>query len=132
MALTKMNRTTAAAAVLAALATFAGSPAGAQELERGLWTGAITPPGAPESIPVMFIVTDRDGALSILMSNPERGPMEFTDEALEGDELTFWWNTGVRVDCALTRQEDGSFTGPCADVDGVSGEGTITMTPPEG
>ena len=75
----------------------------------------------------MYQVNDADGALTIVMSNAQNGPMEFTDERLDGDELTFWWSIGIRIDCALRRQDDGSFRGTCSD---GQGEGPIWMTPP--
>jgi hypothetical protein len=123
----------ATATVVLVLLTLWSVPAQAQEaqdLPFGLWSGTMTPPGG-EPLPVMYQVREVAGALAITMSNPDLGPMEFTDEALAGDELTFWWNAGVRVDCTLRRQEDGSFDGSCADPRGTAGgEGAMTMTPP--
>jgi hypothetical protein len=113
-------------ASLIALAAVMAVPAHAQDIEHGLWSGAITPPGG-EPVPVMYQVNDADGDLTIVMSNPQNGPMEFTDEAIEGDELTFWWSIGVRIDCSLSRQDDGSFRGTCSDGQGA---GPIWMTPP--
>ena len=124
-----MKRTTTAV-LLFALATLLAAPAQAQDIRHGTWTGAMTPPGG-EPVPVTLLVGEVDGALTIVMSNPELGPMEFSDEALDGDELTFWWNPGVRVDCTLARQEDGSFEGVCADERGTNGgQGALSMTPP--
>jgi hypothetical protein len=80
----------------------------------------------------MFRVRAVDGTLTITMSNPDLGPMELNDEAFHGDALTFWWNAGVRVDCALHVQQNGSLEGVCADPRGSGGgEGTMTMVPPE-
>jgi hypothetical protein len=113
-------------ASLFALATLFAVPAHAQDIEHGLWSGAITPPGG-QAVPVMYQVNDVDGGLTIVMSNPENGPMEFADETVEGDQLTFWWDIGIRIDCTLMRQGDGSFRGTCSD---GHGEGPIWMTPP--
>ena len=57
--------------------------------------------------------------------------ISFYEVALDGDELTFWWEPGPRVDCTLLRKEDGSFEGTCTD-GGADGEGTLTMVPPSG
>jgi len=125
-----MKSLTAAAGLLALGAMFA-SPAHAQDLQPGLWSGEMTPPGG-DPLPVMFEVGERDGALRIVMMNEDLGPMDLTDEALAGDELTFWWNPGVRVDCTLMRQEDGSLEGICADERRpAGGQGRLTMVPPE-
>ena len=126
-----MPRTAAGAIVLALLWAV---PAGAQELEHGTWTGSLVPPGpSAEPVPVTFEVQEADGALSIVMRNEILGEAPFSDERLEGDQLTFWWEPGIRVDCALTRQGDGSFEGTCQDDRGTDGgQGTISMRPPEG
>ncbi|MGD8729423.1 MAG: hypothetical protein PVF90_06940 [Gemmatimonadota bacterium] len=125
-----MKSLTAAAGLLALGAIFA-PPAHGQDLTAGLWSGEMTPPGG-DPLPVMFEVGERDGALRIVMMNEDLGPMDLTEEALEGDELTFAWNPGVRVECTLMRQDDGSFDGICADERGANGgEGRLTMIPPE-
>lgn len=125
-----MKSLTAAAGLLALGAIFA-SPAHAQDMQPGLWTGEMVPPGG-DPLEVMFEVGERDGALRIVMMNSDLGPMDLTEEALEGDELSFAWNPGVRVECTLTRQDNGSFEGICADERGAAGgQGTLTMVPPE-
>jgi hypothetical protein len=125
-----MKSLTAAAGLLALGAMFA-SPAHAQDLQAGLWSGEMIPPGG-DPLPVHFEVGMRDGALRIVMMNEDLGPMDLTEETLEGDELTFAWNPGVRVECVLTRQEDGHFEGICADDRGAAGgQGRLTMVPPE-
>lgn len=125
-----MTRVTTTLGLLALCLAVPSSAIRAQDIEHGLWSGAMTPPGA-EPVPVMFQVGDFQGELRIVMSNPQLGPMELNDEVLEGDELTFWWNPGTRVECALHRQDDGSFEGVCADERGADGgEGAVRMTPP--
>jgi len=121
-----MKRTAPALGALILLALCIVSPAGAQELQPGTWTGVMSPPGG-EGIPVTFAVGMTDGALSIVMDNAQLGEMPFTDAQLAGDELTFWWEPGTRVDCTLVRQEDRSFEGTCS---AGNGDGTITMVPP--
>lgn len=111
-------------AVLLALSW--ASSAGAQELEPGTWTGTLSPPGG-EGVPVTFAVGLTDGALSIVMNNVQLGDMPFSDERLDGEELTFWWEPGTRVDCTLLRQGDRSFEGTCS---AGNGDGSITMVPP--
>lgn len=127
-----MQRLNVMLGVLAFAVTLLGTPVHAQEIEHGTWMGTMTPPGG-QAIPVMFEVGETDGALSIVMKHETLPDMAFADERLEGDELTFWWEPGTRVDCALTRQGDGSFEGMCADDRGADGgEGPIEMRPPTG
>ena len=115
------------AVLFMALVTYA-SPAAAQELELGTWTGLMSPPEG-EGVPVTYEVALTAGSLSIVMNNVQLGEMPFTDPRLDGDELTFWWEPGTRVDCALSRQASGSFEGTCS---AGNGEGAITMVPPTG
>jgi hypothetical protein len=120
------------AALVVALSALFHAPVLAQDIVHGTWTGAMTPPGG-QPVPVTLLVGEVAGALTIVMSNPELGTMDLSDEALDGDELTFWWNPGTRVDCTLSRQNDGSFEGPCADDRGSSGgQGALRMSPPAG
>jgi len=111
-------------AVLFALCV--ANPAGAQQLEQGTWTGTMSPPEG-EGVPVTYSVGVTDGALSIVMNNAQLGDMPFSDARLDGDELTFWWEPGTRVDCTLRRQSDRSFAGTCS---AGNGDGALTMVPP--
>lgn len=115
-------------AVAVAMLALAGQAQG-QELERGTWTGAMSPPGG-SAIPVTFEVAVTGNDLSIVMSNPQFGDIPFMDPRLSGGELTFWWEPGTRVECTLVRGEDRRFVGTCSDVQGATGEGSLTMTPP--
>jgi len=115
---------------LFALLTIWSAPAAAQQIPYGLWSGTMTPPGA-QPIPVSFRVEETEGALSIvMMSAMVEGDMPFQDVRMEGDELTFWWDPGVRVECTLRRIDSGGLEGPCSDgrEDGVAG--AISMVPP--
>ena len=127
-----MNKTASHLVVAAFLALGAAAPAAAQELPSGTWTGTLAPPGA-SGIPVTFDVGETGGALSIVMRSAQvEGDMPFQDVRLEGSELTFWWNPGVRVNCTLARTPTGGYEGPCAGVGGPEGAGRITMVPPDG
>lgn len=127
-----MTRSTYAAAALALLAVWAVVPAGAQELPRGTWTGTMTPPGGP-SIPVTYEIGESGGALSVTMRSAQvEGEIAFNDVQIDGSELTFWWEPGVRVDCTLVRTAAGGFEGGCSDGSGSGGEGRLTMVPPSG
>jgi len=97
-------------------------------MEQGTWTGLMSPPQG-EGVPVTYAVGVTDGTLSIAMNNVQLGDMPFSDVRLDGDDLTFWWepDPGTRVECALLRQDDRSFEGPCTAGDG---EGILTMVPP--
>jgi hypothetical protein len=124
-----MERTAAGLGMVALVVMWVATPVSAQELERGTWTGSISLPGG-SSLPVTYQVGETDGALSITMSNPQVGDVAFSDAGLDGDELTFWWEPGIRVDCTLLRKEDRSFEGICTDGSGAAGEGTLIMMPP--
>ena len=128
-----MKRTAAGLGIVALLAMWVATPVGAQELAPGTWTGTMSPPQNSPSVAVTYEVGETDGALSIVMSAPGLGQsMTFSDVKLNGDELTFWWEPGARVDCTLLRKEDGSFEGICTDGSGPDGEGTLRMLPPSG
>ena len=127
-----MKRTAAGLGIVSLFMMWVAIPVGAQELERGTWTGTMTPPPGGD-IAVMFEVGETDGALSIVMSAPlVEPPMVFRDVKLDGDELTFWWVPDIRLDCTLLRKEDGSFEGICTEGTGPDGEGTLKMLPPSG
>ena len=114
---------------VALIAMWVATPVGAQELQRGTWTGTLTPPGGA-GVPVTFEVGETAGVLSIVMNNPQLGDTAFNDERLDGRELTFWWEPGVRVNCALQRTAAGGFAGACTGEEGPGGAGRITMVPP--
>jgi opacity protein-like surface antigen len=127
-----MNKTATSFCIAALLALGAAAPAAAQELMSGTWTGTMAPPGAA-GVPVTFDVGEAGGALSIVMRSAQvEGEMPFKDVRIEGGELTFWWDPGVRVNCTLERTPNGSFEGPCAGESGPEGAGRITMVPPNG
>lgn len=126
-----MKKMAAVLGMVAVLGMWVATPAAAQELAVGTWTGTMTPPG-DQGVDVTYDVsmTD-DDELSIVMSVAMMGEsIEFFDIALDDDELTFWWSPGVRLDCSLARQDDGSFEGVCGD--GAGGDGILLMVPPEG
>jgi len=125
-----MKRTAAGLGVVALLALGSATPASAQALPQGTWTGTMSPPGG-EAIPVNFAVSESGGALAIAMSAVQvEGEMPFRDIRLDGQTMTFWWELGVRVDCSLTRTDVGGFAGTCTDGTGDRGAGTLTMVPP--
>jgi hypothetical protein len=106
------------------------APAGAQELPHGTWTGTMTPPGG-QPLSVAYEVGLVDGALVVAMRSVlVQEVIRFQDVRLEGDELTFWWEPGVRVDCTLRRTETGSYEGTCAEPGGPAGTARMTMVPP--
>lgn len=125
-----MNKIASTLGAAALLALAAAAPADAQELLSGTWTGTMAPPGA-SGIPVTFDVGETAGALSIVMRSAQvEGDMPFQDVRLDGSELTFWWDPGVRVNCTLERTAAGGFDGTCAGEAGPEGAGRITMVPP--
>ena len=121
-----MKRSHRGLGVVALVALCVAAPVRAQEMELGMWTGTMNPPGG-EGVPVTYRVDINDGALQIVMNNVQLGDMLFNEPRVSGGELTFWWEPGTRVDCVLMRKEDGSFEGTCS---AGNGDGAITMVPP--
>jgi hypothetical protein len=118
------------AAISLALLLGLAPPSAAQELVHGTWTGTMTPPGG-RPFEVTYQVGELGGALAVTMhSILVQEVIPFRDIRLAGDELTFWWEPGVRVDCTLRRTASGSFEGPCAAQGGAAG--ALTMIPPSG
>jgi len=114
---------------LAALPLLIGLPAQAQKLEPGKWTGTVTPPGEQTAMPVTFDVTLKGDTIGITVSAGEHGSFTFSDVKLADKALTFWFSPGPRVDCSLTRGDDGVFSGPCKDTQG--GVASMVMVPPK-
>jgi len=114
-----------------ALMAAATGPAAAQQLPYGGWTGTMTPPGG-QPINVMYEVGELDGVLTIVMrALMVQEVIPFRDIRVEADALVFWWEPGIRVDCRLARQTNGSYEGPCT-AGGAGGAGALTMVPPAG
>jgi hypothetical protein len=67
--------------------------------------------------------------IGITVNAGEHGSFTFSDVKLTDKGLTFWFMPGPRVECALTRLEDGAFAGPCRDPEG--GIATMVMIPPK-
>ena len=112
------------------LATAGAAPARAQELAQGTWTGTMTPPGG-QPLSVVYEVGVLDGALVVAMrSILVQEVIRFQDVQVKEDELTFWWEPGVRVDCTLQRTDAGSYEGTCAGASGPTGTARMTMVPP--
>jgi hypothetical protein len=127
-----MNKIASTLGLLALLGSFSASPASAQHLVPGTWTGTMTPPGGG-AIDVTYEVGESDGALSVIMRAAEiEGEMDFKDIRVEEGQMTFWWEPGIRVDCTLFATETGGFEGKCTDGTGPSGEGRLVMVPPGG
>ncbi len=123
-----MKKTTIAVAALA-MAALGANHASAQDLALGTWTGTMTPPGA-QPVSVSYEVSRATGALTIVMTSMDvEGEMPFQDVVYDGSVLVFWWDPGVRVDCAL-RWAEGSLRGTCTDGRPTDGEGQMLMTPP--
>jgi hypothetical protein len=117
-------------ALVAALILLATAlPASAQQLTPGVWSGTITLPG-DRPFTVTYEVGTVDGGLAIAMTSIlVQEVVRFRDVELSGDELTFWWEPGLRVDCTLRRTTSGTFEGPCAP-GGGGPPAALTMVPP--
>jgi hypothetical protein len=127
----RFSKTFACLAAVALLAIAAASPAAAQQLPFGGWTGTMTPPGG-QPITVSYEVGELDGVLAIVMrALMVQEVIPFHDVRVEGDAIVFWWEPGIRVDCRLERTATGAYEGPCSD-GGDRGAGVLTMVPPAG
>jgi hypothetical protein len=130
-----MKLTVAAIAVSLVLIPGA-APASAQALPYGAWSGTMTPPPRPDGqpsapIPVSYEVGEVDGALTVVMrALLVQEIIRFNDVRLDGDDLKFWWEPGIRVDCTLHRTSIGGYQGPCAAGTGSAGEMSMIPPPP--
>jgi hypothetical protein len=113
----------------AALPFLAVAAAQAQTLAAGKWTGTVTPPNEQQAVPVSYDVTLKGDTIAITVDAGEHGAFPFGDVKLSDGVLTFWFTPGPRVECSLTRGEDGGFQGPCRDAEG--GTARMVMVPPK-
>ena len=110
------------------LPLLASAPGHAQKLEVGTWTGSVTPPGEQVPENVTYEVALKGDTVGITVNAGEHGSFPFRDIAFDGGTLTFWFMPGPRVDCTLTRREDGVLHGSCRDTEG--GTASMVMIPP--
>ena len=115
--------------VSAALPLLAVDAAHAQQLEPGRWTGTVLAPGEQQALEVSYEVTLRSDTIDIRVNAGSHGSFAFSDVKLADKTLTFWFTPGPRVDCSLTRREDGAFAGSCRDPQG--GVASMVMIPPK-
>ena len=113
------------------LVTAAG--ASAQRLDSGRWTGTVVVPEAPGV--VMPVAVDVRGAgdslaLTLFYEQMPGIPIRLNAVKLSADRLTFSFTPpGAVVNCALARQENGSWAGDCVDGNGATAR--LTMNPPK-
>jgi hypothetical protein len=117
-----------AIALSAALPLIVFAPAQAQKLEPGKWTGTVSPPGEPAT-EVTYDVTMKGDTINMTINAGEHGSFAASEMKLNDKTLTFWFAPGPRVECTLTRREDGAFAGSCLDPDG--GNASMVMIPPK-
>lgn len=108
------------------------SPASAQELRRGTWTGSITQPDGM-SFDVGYEVSGDPGEPAIELLPPSDSGAEdqrfpFKDIELIDDRLTFVWDMGFELSCSLEPRPGGAWAGTCTD--GGGQQGGIVMIPP--
>ena len=115
-----------AALALAAIVILPAA-ASAQAMQPGKWTGVVTPPDG--AVNVTYDVTVKGDTIGITVNAGEHGSYKFEDVKLAAGKLTFWFQPGPRVACALDKKEDGSFAGNCSADDGV--QVPMTMVPPK-
>jgi hypothetical protein len=114
----------------AALPILAGADsAAAQKIEEGQWTGVVTEPDGDQT-DVIFDVTVKGDTIGIIARPGGEGNFPFRDVKMVDEKtMTFWFTPGPRVDCKLTRRDDGAFEGPCLNP--ASQEARILMVPPK-
>lgn len=122
-----MNR--CAMVLAAALPLLAVDWAQAQTLEPGKWTGTVLAPGEQQALEVSYDVTLRADTIDIKVNAGNHGSFSFNEIKLADKTLTFWFTPGPRVDCILSRREDGAFAGSCRDPQG--GNASMVMIPPK-
>lgn len=105
------------------------APGHAQKLEPGKWSGNVTPPGETEPMPVTYDVAMKGDTIAITVNAGEHGTFAFNEVKLADKILSFWFAPGPRVECKLTRRDDGAFYGSCIDTEG--GTATMVMIPPK-
>lgn len=119
------------AAVTVSLAVLFASPAAAQDLASGTWTGSITQPDGT-SFDVGFEVSGEGSDLSIELIPPadsgEDQTFPFDDIVVTAEQLTFTWDMGVQIMCILDSRPGDSWAGTCTDDRGE--EGGMVMIPP--
>ena len=120
-----LKRAVQALALLALLPVAAS----AQKLEAGKWTGVVTPPGE-SALNVTFDVAMKGDTIAITLNAAEHGSFTLEEVKLVEKKLTFHFTPGPKVNCALDRQADGSFSGQC-NADGEDNPATMVMTPPK-
>ena len=64
---------------------------------------------------VTYDVTMYGDTIGITVNAGEHGSHRFNDVKVNDKTLTFWFTPGPRVECTLTRGEDGAFAGTCRD-----------------
>jgi len=116
--------------VTLALAALVGVPAAvaAQSIEAGKWTGTVLPPDG-QTTEVTYDVTVKGDTIGITVSAGEHGTFTFNEVKLADNKLTFSFQPGVLVKCALARRADGAFEGQCTDAEG--GVAQMLMVPPK-
>lgn len=113
-------------ALLTVMATSRGGAA--QPIEKGTWTGFVTPPGG---VPYKskYVVREHKDQLVVRITVPEwAAEFPFHDVHIHNDKLRFWWQPAERVDCELSTDARGVYRGECWD----SGQNVapIVMAPP--
>jgi hypothetical protein len=112
----------------AALGLAATAPLCAQTLPAGKWSGTMAPPSS-EGVAVSFDVAGIDDSLVITMTGPDGRQIPFGAIRVESGKLEFQWSPGnTTVQCELTKQDDGTYRGPCTDTEGMTGQ--LAMVPP--
>ena len=100
------------AAVLATLVCLAAAPASA-DFPQGVWRGVLTS-ATGESTPVQLEFSDMAGRPLAMMAMPGAGDVGLSSIAFDGRALSFSYRDGATwLRCALARQADGAYAGPC-------------------
>ena len=107
------------------------TPANAQSMVAGTWSGSVTSPYG-HSRPVNYRVAGTGDSLTITLTDSSGvNPVGFGELHLLGDTLRFTFAGGAQgspVVCALVRQTGGVYEGSCKD--SQRRQGRMRMVPP--
>lgn len=98
----------------------------AQSLEQGTWTGTVTSP-SDEIVDVTYEVSVENDTLAVTLKAP-MGDFPFSDIEVSDTDFKFSWSPGPLLTCLLKKQDNGRYTGECADDGGDTG--FLVMIPP--
>lgn len=106
----------------------------AQSLTRGNWRGEVTMHGEQPTVALFRVqhVDDADPPRQVVTMFYNERPYSFEEVRFDDGDMRFTLDTGVRYDCRLKPEDDGSYRGRCRykDEDGETRIIRVSMSPP--